>query len=59
MAEAHRGPKWVPHYGTQADSGRAQALLRLCSPSAQVFSPLAQVKAAAAQVRRLKRNERG
>jgi hypothetical protein len=31
---AHRRPKWVPHYGAQADSGRAQdaqALLRLCS----------------------------
>jgi hypothetical protein len=34
IARAHRRPKWVPHYGVQADSGRgqdAQALLRLCS----------------------------
>ena len=61
----HRKPKWVPHYGAQADSGRAQALLRLCSgsalaysPSAQVYSPSAQVKAAVAHVRRLKRNQR-
>ena len=68
IAGAHRRPKWVPHYGAQADSGRAQdaqALLRLCSgsaqacsPSAQVCSPSAQVKAAVAHVRRLKRNQR-
>jgi hypothetical protein len=34
VAGAHRRPKWVPHYGAQADSGLAQdtqALLRLCS----------------------------
>ena len=34
VAGAHRRPKWVPHYGAQADSGRAQdaqALLRLYS----------------------------
>ena len=24
IAEAYRRPKWVPHYGAQADSGRAQ-----------------------------------
>jgi hypothetical protein len=35
---AHRRPKWVSHYGAQADSG-----------SAQVRSPSAQVKAAATQ----------
>jgi len=29
VAGAHRRPKWVPHYGAQADSGSAQALLRL------------------------------
>jgi hypothetical protein len=32
VAGAHRRPKWAPHYGAQADSGRAQdaqALLRL------------------------------
>jgi len=32
IAGAHRRPKWVPYYGAQADSGRAQdtqALLRL------------------------------
>jgi hypothetical protein len=23
-ARAHRRPKWVPHYGVQVDSGRAQ-----------------------------------
>ena len=23
VAGAHRRPKWVPYYGTQADSGRA------------------------------------
>ena len=58
---AHRRPKWVPHYGAQADSGAcsgysgsAQALLRLV----QACSPSAQVKAAVAQVRRLKRNQR-
>jgi hypothetical protein len=31
MAGAYRRPKWVPYYGAQADSGRAQdarALLR-------------------------------
>jgi hypothetical protein len=65
---AHRRLKWVPHYGAQADSGRAQdtqALLRpcsgsapACSSSAHVCSPLAQVKAAVAHVRRLKRNQR-
>jgi hypothetical protein len=44
VAGAHRRPKWVPHYGAQADSGRAQdtqgsaqALLRLCSGSAQAL----------------------
>ena len=45
----------------QADSRRAQAPLRLCSGSAQaapVCSPSAQVKAAVAHVRRLKRNQR-
>jgi hypothetical protein len=37
VAGAHRRPKWAPHYGAQADSGRAndaqdaQAVLRLCS----------------------------
>jgi hypothetical protein len=34
VAGTHRRPKWAPHYGTQANSGRAQdtqALLRLCS----------------------------
>jgi len=34
VAGAHRRPKWIPHYGAQADSGLAQdtqALLRLCS----------------------------
>jgi hypothetical protein len=61
---AHRRPKWAPHYGAQADSGRAQdaqALLRYAqvySGSAQVCSPSAQVKAAAAHVWRLKRNQR-
>jgi hypothetical protein len=38
VAGAHRRPKWVPHYGAQADSGLAQDtqdLLRLCSGSAQ------------------------
>jgi ribosomal protein L37AE/L43A len=50
-------PKWVPHYGVQAASGHAQdtqALLRLCSG----MLTSAQVKAAVAQVRRLKRNQR-
>jgi hypothetical protein len=28
VAGAYWRPKWVPHYGAQADSGRAQALLR-------------------------------
>jgi len=54
VAGAHGRPKWVPHYGAQAESEHAQdtqALLRLCSPSAQV-------KAAVAHVRRLKRNQR-
>jgi hypothetical protein len=43
-------------YGAQVDSG--QAPLRLFSGSDQVRSPSAQVKAAAAHVRRLKRNRR-
>jgi len=47
---AHRRPKWVPHYSVQADSGRAQ--------NTQACSPSAQVKAAVAHVRRLKRNQR-
>ena len=38
VAGAHRRPKWVPHYGAQADSGSAQALLRL----AQALLRLAQ-----------------
>jgi len=65
VAGAHRRPKWVPHYGAQANSGRAQdtqALLRLYSGSSQalvrLWSPLAQVKAAVAHVRRLKRIQR-
>ena len=65
IAEVDRRPKWVPHYGAQADSGprsgSAQALLKLaqaCSGSAQACSPSAQVKAAVAHVRRLKRNQR-
>ena len=73
-ARAHRRPKWVPHYGVQVDSGRAQAILRAllklcsgsaqvfspsiqaCSPSTQAYSPSTQVKAAAAQAQRLKQN---
>jgi len=61
VAGAHRRPKWVPHYGAQADSGRAQdgsGSVQACSPPAQVCSPSAQVKAAVAHVRRLKRNQR-
>jgi hypothetical protein len=61
VAGSHRRPKWVPHYGAQADSRRAQhaqAPLRLCSgsaqacsPSAQVYSPSAQVSSPSAQVK--------
>ena len=61
VAGAHRMPKWAPHNGAQADSGRAQddqALLRLCSGFAQVCSgsdqvrsPLAQVCSPSAQVK--------
>jgi len=40
-------------------SGSAQALLRLCLGSDQVRSPLAQVKAAAAHVWRLKGKRQG
>jgi hypothetical protein len=43
VAGAHRRPKWVPHYGAQADSGRAQdtqALLRLCSGLLRLCSGL-------------------
>jgi hypothetical protein len=53
IAGAHGRPKWVPDHGAQADSGHAQdaqALVRLRSGSAQV-------KAAVAHVRRLKRNQ--
>jgi hypothetical protein len=59
VAGARRRSKWAPHYSAQANLGRAQdaqALPRLCPGSAQACSPSAQVKAAAAQVRRLKRN---
>jgi hypothetical protein len=44
-AGAHRRPKWVLYYNAQADSGHAQdaqALLRLCSGSAQAPLRLAQ-----------------
>jgi hypothetical protein len=61
VAGAHRRPKWVPHYGAQADSGLAQdtqALLRLCSGSVQACSgsapacsPSAQVCSPSAQVK--------
>ena len=61
IAGAHRRPKWVPRYGAQADSGSAQA----CSGSARAWLTLgsgilrhAQVKAAVAHIRRLKRNQR-
>jgi len=61
VAGAHRRPKWIPHYGGQADSGRGQdssGSTQLCSGSTPACSPLAQVKAAVACVRRLKRNQR-
>jgi len=61
VAGAHRRPKWIPHYGGQADSGRGQdssGSTQLCSGSTPACSPLAQVKAAVARVRRLKRNQR-
>jgi hypothetical protein len=54
VAGAHRRSKWIPHYGGQADSGRGQD----SSGSTPACSPLAQVKAAVARVRRLKRNQR-
>jgi hypothetical protein len=53
VAGAHRGLNWVPHYGSQADLGRAQdaqALLRLCSGSAQACSPSAQACSPSTQV---------
>jgi hypothetical protein len=50
VAGAHRRPKWAPHYGAQD----TQALLRLCLG----ILTSAQVKAAVAHVRRLKRNQR-
>jgi hypothetical protein len=31
IAGAYKNPKWVPYYGAQVDSGRAQALLGLFS----------------------------
>ena len=48
----------VPHYGAQADSGRALDA-QACSGFHQVRSPSAQDKAAAARVWRLKRKQRG
>ena len=60
VAGAQRRPKWVPHYGAQADSGRAQdtqallrlaqALFRLCSGSAQACSGSAPACSPSAQV---------
>jgi hypothetical protein len=43
VAGAHRRLKWVPHYGAQADSGRAQdaqALLRLAQALIRHAHPL-------------------
>jgi len=45
------------NYGTQADSRRAHGA-QACSGSAPACLPSTQIKAAAAQVRRLKRNQR-
>ena len=52
VAGAQRRPKWVPYYS-------AQVLLRLCSGTPLISSMLtpAQVNAAIAHVRRLKRNQ--
>jgi hypothetical protein len=36
IAGVYRRLKWVPNYGTQADSG--QALLRLCSGVLRIYS---------------------
>ena len=55
IAGAYRRPKWfgiiVPRL--------TQGVPRLCSGSAQVRSPLTQVKVVAAPARRPKRNQRG
>jgi len=60
IAGARRRPKGVQYDGAQADSGRAQGMfgiLRVLRLYSGILSS-AQVKAAAAHVRRLKRNQR-